>query len=144
MKYPNLARGRKIQLQTMKTFLFILISFVALTAIVSGLLLIDKPDGSILHLQLSVLSGTPFTNFLIPGIILASVVGGTNLMAVISNMQSHPRRYTWAMAGGLMTCGWIAVQILLINTFYWLQFVYIVTGLSTILIAYQLKGKWAV
>jgi hypothetical protein len=128
----------------MKTFLFILISFVALTAIVSGLLLIDKPDGSILHLQLSVLSGTPFTNFLIPGIILASVVGGTNLMAVISNMQSHPRRYTWAMAGGLMTCGWIAVQILLINTFYWLQFVYIVTGLSTILIAYQLKGKWAV
>ena len=128
----------------MKTFLFVLISFVALTAIVSGLLLISKPDGSILNLQQSVLNGTPFNNFLLPGIILASVVGGTNLLAVFFNMQSHPGRYTWAMAGGLMTCGWIVVQILLINTFYWLQFIYIAAGLSTILIAYQLKGKWAV
>jgi len=106
----------------MKTFLFILISFVTLTALVSGLVLISKPDGSILYLQLNVLTGTPFSNFLIPGIILASVVGGTNLTAVFLNMQSHPGRYTWAMAGGLMTCGWIVVQILLINTFFGCNF----------------------
>jgi len=127
----------------MKTVLFILISFVAFTAIASGLLIISKPDGSILHLQLGVLSGTPFNNFLIPGIILVTIVGGTNLIAVFFSMQNHPGRYTWAIAGGLITYGWIVVQILLINTFYWLQFLYLAAGLSTLLVAYQLKGKWA-
>lgn len=128
----------------MKTLLFTLISFVALTAIVSGLLIISQPDGSILHLPLSLLKGTPFNNFLIPGIILAAIVGGTNLVAVFFNMQLHPARYTWAMFGGIITCGWIVIQVLLINTFFWLQFIYIAAGLSTILIAYQLKGRWAV
>ncbi len=128
----------------MKTLLFTLLSFVALTATVSGLLIISQPDGSVLHLPLSLLKGTPFDNYLVPGIILAAIVGGANLVAVFFNMQSHPSRYTWAMFGGMITCGWIVIQVLLINTFFWLQFIYIAAGLSTILIAYQLKGRWAV
>jgi hypothetical protein len=127
----------------MKTLLFILVSFVAFTAIVSGLLMVSNPDGSIMNLQLSVLKSSPFKNFLIPGIILALVVGGTNLQAVIASIQGAPTRYSWAMAGGAMICGWIIVQMILINAFSWLQFVYLGIGLLTILIAYQLKGKWA-
>jgi hypothetical protein len=128
-----------------KTLLFILLSFIAVTAFVSGLLIISSPDGGgILNLQLSLLKNTPFKNFLVPGIILTVFVGITNLLAVFFNIQRHANRYNWAMAGGLMLCGWIIVQMILLNVTSWLQFIYLGTGLQVMLIAYQLKGKWAV
>jgi len=36
------------------------------------------------------------------------------------------------------------VQLLLIQAAHWLHFIYLGIGLLIILIAYQLKGKWAV
>jgi hypothetical protein len=126
----------------MKLLLFILISFVALTAIISGLLIISKPDGSIINIPISLLQNTPFKNFLVPGIILTAVVGGINLVAVVYNIKRHAARYNWAMAGGITITGWIIVQMVLIGTFNWLQFIYLGTGVLTILVAYQLKGKF--
>lgn len=128
----------------MKTVLFILISFIALTTIVSGLLMISYPDGAIMNLSPGLLKGTPFKDFRLPGILLAVLVGGVNLLAVFYNMQRHANRYNWAMAGGFMISGWIVVQMILIQTVYWLHFVYLAAGLLIILLAYQLKGKWAV
>lgn len=128
----------------MKLLLFIMIAFIAFTSTISGLLMIYQPDGSILQLSPSLLVETPFKNFLVPGILLTVVVGGINMFAVFYNMQRHPGRYNWAMAGGFMTSCWILVQLMLINAVHWLQFVYLATGVLIILIAYQLKGKWAV
>lgn len=128
----------------MKSLLFFLVAFIAVTSSVSGLLMISQPDGSILQLPASLLENTPFKNFLIPGIVLAGIVGGVNLLAVFYNLQRHPMRYNWAIAGGTVIILWIIVQLLLINTFHPLQVLYLFAGLLTILIAWQLKGKWAV
>ena len=127
----------------MKSLLVILILFVAVTAFASGVIIILHPDGSIMQLQLSVLNGTPLKNFLVPGIVLTIFVGGTNLLAVFFYFKKHPARYNWAIAGGFMLCGWIIVQMILINYFHWLQFLYLGIGLFIVLAAYQLKGKWA-
>ena len=128
----------------MKSILFILVAFIAITSTLSGLLMISNPDGGILNLPLSLLNRTPFKNFLIPGILLTTIVGSINLLAVFYNMQRHHSRYNWAMAGGIMVTGWIVVQMLLIQAAHWLHFIYLGIGLLIILIAYQLKGKWAV
>lgn len=128
----------------MKSLLFVLVVFIALTSTISGLLMISKPDGSILQLTPGLLEGTPFNNYLVPGILLATIVGGVNLIAVFFNMQRHPFRYNWAMAGGFMISGWLIVQMILIRTLHWLHFIYLGIGLLIILIAFQLKGKWAV
>ena len=129
----------------MKTLLFVLISFIALTAFTSGLLIISSPDGGgIMNLQLSLLKNSPFKNFLIPGLVLTVMVGGTNLLAVFFNIQRAASRYNWAMAGGLILSVWIIAQMILLSAASWLQFVYLGIGLLVILIAYQLKGKWAV
>jgi hypothetical protein len=128
----------------MKAVLFILISFIALTAIVSGLLMISYPYGEIMNLSPRLLNGTPFKDFRLPGILLTVLVGGVNLLAVFYNMQRHANRYNWAMAGGFMISGWIVVQMILIQTAHWLHFVYLGAGILIILLAYQLKGKWAV
>ncbi len=128
----------------MKTFLFALLSFVALTAIFSGLLMISNPAGDLMHLPHNLLTGTPFTNFLIPGIVLTFVVGGVNIIALIFNLLRAAKRYNWAIAGGTVLLGFIVVQMILIHAMSWLHFLYIGIGLLIILLAWQLEGKWAV
>ncbi|MBX7108165.1 MAG: hypothetical protein K1X61_05900 [Chitinophagales bacterium] len=128
----------------MKTFLNLLLGFVAMSATFSGLLLIIHPDGSTLNLSTSLLSGTPFNDFSIPGLILSVVVGGTHLAAIVQNMKHATSRYNWSMAAGIVLAGWIIVQLLLIGETHWLQLLYLVIGALTIFASYQLKGKWAV
>lgn len=128
----------------MKTLLFLLVSFIAVTATLSGLMMINNPDGGIMNLQLSLLAGTPFKDFLVPGILLTTIVGGVNLLAIFYNMQRDPNRYNWAIAGGIMITGWIVAQIILIHAANWLHFLYLGIGILIILIAYQLRGKWAI
>lgn len=101
-------------------------------------------SSGILNLPLSLLEGTPFKNFLIPGILLTTIVGCVNLAAVFSHMQRNPNRYNWSIAGGITITVWIIMQILLIGSAHWLHFLYPGIGILIILIAYQLKGKWAV
>lgn len=127
----------------MKLLLFISISFMAVTATLSGLLMISNPSGEILHLPLRLLEGTPFTNFRVPGILLTGIVGGVNLLAVFYNIKRHANRYNWAMAGGFVIVGWICIQMILLKSIHWLHLIYLGTGILIILIAYQLKGKWA-
>lgn len=127
----------------MKTLLLILVSFVAVTAIPSGLLLVISPGGDIIHLPLSLLNSTPFKSFLLPGIILTFIVGGVNLLAAISLIRGSVNRYNGALAGGIIISGWIVVQVILINAVHWLHFLYFGIGIIIILLAYQLKGKWA-
>ncbi len=126
----------------MKLFLFLLTAYVALTAIVSGALLVSYPDGSVFNMSTGLLKGTPFSNFLVPGILLCVMVGGTNLVAVILNMQTHPLRYNWAIAGAVMLIGWVVIQMLLIAVLHWLQFAYLGIGIMMMLLSWQLKGKW--
>jgi hypothetical protein len=85
----------------MKSLLVILISFISFTAILSGVLMISNPDGGILKLSLSLLEGTPFKNFLIPGILLAIIVGGINLLAVFHNIKHQPTRYITGLWQGV-------------------------------------------
>lgn len=128
----------------MKLFLFLLTAFVALTAIVSGALLMSYPDGSLFSMSTMLLKGTPISNFLVPGIVLCVAVGGTNLVAVILNLQTHLLRYNWAIAGAIVLIGWVVIQMLLIAVLHWLQFVYLGIGGMMLLLSWQLKGKWAV
>lgn len=125
----------------MKTLLDILLFFVAITALISGVIIILYPDGSMMQMSTDLLKTSPFKTFLIPGIVLTVFVGGSSAVALVLNILKNKRRYEWAIAAGVMTCGWVIVQMVLINIFFWLQFVYLGLGILMILIAYQLKGK---
>lgn len=127
----------------MKTILLILVSFIAVSALLSGLLMIRDSNGSLMNLPFSLLDGTPSKDFKIPGMLLSALIGGINLLAVFFNLLRHRNRYNWALAGGIVISGWIIVQMILIGTFHWLHIFYLATGILIILLAYQLKGKWA-
>lgn len=127
----------------MKPLLLLLLGFTGLTSAISGLLMISRPDGSMLELSLSLLNTTPFADYRIPGIILAGAVGGVNLLAFYFNIRRSTYWYQWAVASGVVIILWIVVQFLLIETYHPLQLLYLLIGIITVLTAWQLKGKWA-
>lgn len=124
----------------MKWTLLILVAIAALTSSITGLLLVNDPDGSVLNLSTTELENTPFKNFFIPGLVLALVVGGVNFSALIYHMQHHPRFPNASIAGGAVLIGWTVAQVLLVPFF--LQYVFLGIGVLIILVAFQLKGKW--
>ena len=128
----------------MRMLLFILLTFISLSSIITGMFMLYSPDGPFLGLSPALLTGTPFHSFIIPGILLAVVVGGTSLIALVLLVLAHPLRYNWAIAAGGILAGWILVQIVFINTMHWLQLMYLFLALMVWLLAWQLKGKWVV
>ena len=70
------------------------------SALVCGGLLALRPDGSLLGLPVRVLDGTPFTDWRLPGFLLAALVGAGYLAAGTSQRWRLPRsRETSVLAG---------------------------------------------
>ncbi len=125
----------------MKSLLFLLVSFIAVSALLFGILMVSVPDGSILNLPINILQGSTFKDFQIPGLVLLLIIGGINIMAIFYNLQRAPSRYNWSMLGGFLVIGWIAFQIVFIKSVVWFNSIYLVAGVLIILISIQLKGK---
>lgn len=74
---------------TRNIFIFLL-SFFGMGAIVAGSVLIVSPDGQLIDMPLSTLEGTPFDSFLIPGILIATLLG--LIPSVIAIGLSTPKK----------------------------------------------------
>lgn len=83
-------------------------------------------------LPVEYLRGTPFDSFVVPGLILGVVVGGTQLLAAITSHRNHAR---WSVLGATAGFGmviWIFAELALLGEFSWLQVVYFALGLGEI------------
>lgn len=73
---------------------------------------------------------TPFADYMVPGLILLFVVGGSSLVATVLALRRHPWQYMAMFAAGAIMSGWIVGEVLLIRQTYWLQAVYLLVGLA--------------
>lgn len=99
-------------------------------------------------LPLTLLDGTPFKDFVVPGLLLAVVVGGTSMV----NALATARRYEWRidatlLAGGALSA-WTACEVALLQAFSWLQVLYGGLGLGLLGIGIargqSLRQRWIV
>lgn len=109
--------------------------FVGLTAALGGAAFIARPDGSLVGMPLSVLDSSPFRDFLLPGLLLAILVGGTNALAGALVLAKHPKGDAEAIVSGALVSGWIVIQVLLIRSVHWLHVVYLALGIAIIAVA---------
>ena len=103
-------------------------AFIGLGALGGGFMLVIDPSGSALGVPLSFLEGSPFPDFLIPGIFLLAVNGvGSMIGAVLSFTR---RRYAQAIAIvlGAILVAWIVIQIVIIRSFSWMHILYFILG----------------
>ena len=85
-----------------------------LGGLAGGLSLTIAPDGSIMKMSTSLLDGSPFPDFLIPGLILMLVLGVLPLVAAVGLWMG--RRWAWyaAFVVGCSLMIWILVEITII------------------------------
>jgi len=117
-----------------------LLAFNGIGALYGGYSLITDPTGGSLQMPVSVLKTGPFNDFLIPGIILFTVLG-LGCMAALVMMLFRTRLYTQAvLLCGIATIIWIATQIFMLQGVYTLQVIIGSVGVLLIICSYGLSN----
>lgn len=106
--------------------------FIGIGAFVSGILMIIKPDGSLLSLPHDMLNGSPFTSFLVPGLLLLAVNGLGNIFSALLSFKQHSLAGFAGIFFGLGLVVWLFVQVNMIGGGHWLQYFYFVLGILEI------------
>ena len=89
--------------------------FMGAMAVACGVILMAGLADDVLGMHTDLLEGTWFSSYVLPGLILAAVVGGSQFLAAYALW----RREAWDMlasfATGAVLMGWIAGEVLLLG-----------------------------
>ncbi|MCM0650273.1 hypothetical protein NBE98_18055 [Clostridium swellfunianum] len=108
--------------------LFILHAFVGVGAVGGGMMAILNPQGPG-GMPADALKNSPFNNYLIPGIILFSVIGLGNIAsALIIKYKAKFHAYVSSVFGWALVI-WIIVQCIMLNTVVYLHVIFFIIGL---------------
>lgn len=88
-------------------------AFVALTAIGGGIALVAGLEKG--RLSEDLLKGTPFNSFLIPGLMLAVMVGGSAVTATALLLIDRSIGWQASVVAGVIMAGWIVGEVRLLN-----------------------------
>ena len=107
----------------------ILLLFNGVGALYGGWQLVTDPTGGSMQMPLTYLQHSPFTNYLIPGIVLL-LANGVGSFVVLGLIMFTNRCYSLAIvAEGFILGGWITIQMLMLRTANPLQLFYFATAL---------------
>ena len=90
-------------------------AFVALSAFAAGAMFVVEPSGRLMGMSEDTLARSPFGSYLVPGIVLFVLVGGTQALAAWAEMRRWPRAGWLSVVAGVVLAGWIAVQVAMIG-----------------------------
>ncbi len=107
----------------------ILQAFNGLSGLAGGFGLISNPDGDALAMSTKWLQSTPFSNFLIPGIVLFTFNGLGNISGFVATLRKNEKAPLIAAAFGVVLMIWIVAQVSWIGYKSFLQPLYFSTGL---------------
>lgn len=139
-----------VKIKLMPNLFMIVLGFLALGAIGGGIVLIISPTGEMIGLPLSEFKNIPFDSFLVPGIILLSVLGvipSLLIIALIKKPKSkiadrinifNDMHWSWTFSIYIAFCliGWIHIEVIFLQgQVHWLQTFYMFYAVLLIIIA---------
>jgi len=89
---------------------------------------------------LSYLAHTPFTSFVLPGLILGVVVGGTQLGGAIALLLKRSQGPLLATVAGFGMLIWIFAELAILRQYSWLQSGYFALGGAELILVLALLG----
>jgi hypothetical protein len=130
-------------------FLVLLVMVLAIGATGGGIALLADTSGSVIHMPLLVLSGTPFGSFLVPGLTLLLLLGIFPGLLVYPLLRTpdwrwagllniHRGQYwawTYSLYAGIMLVLWIDFQIMFVGYIHPLQSICALAGVAIIVCA---------
>ena len=139
---------KAIQSTTRNVLLFLLI-FLGMGAIFGGSVFILSPSGGFFGMPLSMLDGSPFIDFLIPGIILFTVLGVFPIIVSVALIKRLEYKLAelfnffsdmyWAwtysiyIAFGLII--WIQIEMTVLKAVHWSHTLYMFISIAILFVA---------
>lgn len=93
-----------------------------------------------LSMPKSLLTDSPFATFVVPGLILAAVVGGTQSVASVLLLRHGRSALVWSAVAGFGMVIWIVGEVGYIHVLGWAQLIYLVSGLLQLVLVFSLLG----
>jgi hypothetical protein len=119
----------------MRRLALVLAGFAGITSLAGGIALIAGAIPTT-----SILAHTPFGSYVLPGLLLAGVVGGLGLACAVLAWR---RARAWVdlaiLAGGALIV-WIVAELAMLRAWSWLQALYL--GLGGALLALGVRAAW--
>jgi hypothetical protein len=113
--------------------------FIGIGAIPAGIGMIADPSGAGLGMSSDWLAGSPFPNFLIPGIVLLAVNGLGSLTGALLSFRRSQYAGLGAIGLGIFLIVWIVIQVLVVGPpIHWLQPLYFVIGIIELALGWQI------
>lgn len=138
------------EIKRVQSIFLIVLGFLALGAIGGGIILIVSSDGALIGLPLSEFKNMPFTSYLIPGIILFSILGVAPLLLIIALLKKPESKiaeqfnifrdmhwsWTYSIYIAFILIGWIQLQLIFLQgSVHWLQTFYMFYAILIMIIA---------
>ena len=118
--------------------------FLGITALFGSVPTMMDPSGASLSMPLSLLEHSPFSSFLIPGVILFCANCLLSFLVLASALRKVSG-YGWQiMVQGCVLAGWISVQVMMLRSVVWLHYAYWAVALILILCGWLLRNDVAV
>jgi hypothetical protein len=115
MKILHMGRvSKRRQLPGIARLAVVLEIFLGLGALFGGGALLLAPDGHLLGMPTTLLAGSPFPSFLVPGIILFTFLGLGPLVAAAITARRQALAPMAAVGVGLTLIGWVAVEMVVL------------------------------
>ncbi|RYV49563.1 hypothetical protein [Pengzhenrongella frigida] len=111
--------------------------FNAVSAVGGGIALVAGGLG----VPTTLLRHTPFESFVVPGIFLAAIIGGSATIGATALMADWRRATVISAAAGAVMVGWIAGETVLVEGFSWLQGLYLFTGAIAVVASIRLSQE---
>ena len=118
-----------------------LLLFVGLGAVAGGLGAILDPSGESLGVTVDLLINSPFENYLIPGIVLFSLIGLTSLLVSFLTFKQHLLSGGATIILGFIMIIWIVLQVYWIGWLTLLQPTFLVIGFAEIILGFVLHSR---
>jgi hypothetical protein len=118
----------------------VLQAFIGLGAVAGGLGLALEPSGANLGIPLELLENSPFSSYLVPGIVLLSVNGFGSLLGAAASFMRQPYAGETAMALGVFLVTWIMLQVYWFAGIHWLHALYFGLGLLEFVLGWSLRN----
>lgn len=119
----------------------ILLIINGIGALSAGIGFIRHPDGSAVGIDISVLKYSPFSNFLIPGILLFIFNGLCSLIALFLVYSGNRNAGLSVLVQGVILLIWIIVQVIMLQTINPLHLIFFLIGCLLCLAGFILRKK---
>ena len=110
-------------------------------ALAGGIALVTKPDGSVMQFDVAILAGSPFADYLIPGLILGGLFGIGSFVVAAMGLRHARLAPFLAFAIGCAQMIWIVVELAIIKELSFLHPTFFAVGL--VIAAAAVPWGWA-